>query len=491
MYSLILLSVVSLVLALILTPPLRDLFTRWGVVDRPDGKRKRHTRPVARMGGVPIIAACLGAYGILLLTPFGGGRVVHDALPQIYRLLPAVGVVFAVGLVDDIRGLTPWQKLAGEMVAAGFAMAGGVELNAIAGLQLPTILAVGATVFWMVFCTNAVNLIDGLDGLAAGIALLATATTLIAGLLQGNMALAYATAPLAGALLGFLRYNFNPASIFLGDSGSLTLGFLLGCYSVLWSQKAATMIGMTAPLLTLAVPLADAGLAVVRRFLRQQPIFGSDRGHIHHKLLAMGLKPRRVVLLLYAVAGGFAWLSLGVGLLHANFAQPILFLFVVGVLFGIHLLKYAEFGTARRLMLDGAFRRLLNARMSLDEVEKGLRRAETPEQLWNVMTGAYPDFGFTDVELHLGKTIQRHAAPQAKAAAREQTGAGGGWRVRLELGEAGYLLLQRAAGMHNHVTLAASFVELLEHALPEKLAEFRRLEEEDEAAAAVREAGAV
>src|SRR5258707_5829576 len=133
------------------------------------------------------------------------------------------------------------------------------------------------TIVWLVVCANAFNLIDGVDGLATGLGLFATVTTLIIALLQGNLALAVATAPLVGALLGFLRYNFNPASIFLGDSGSLLVGFLLGCFGVIWSQKSATILGMTAPLMALSIPLVDLCLSIVRRFLRRQPILRCDR----------------------------------------------------------------------------------------------------------------------------------------------------------------------------------------------------------------------
>ena len=153
-------------------------------------------------------------------------------------------------------------------------------------------LSLPLTLLWLVGCANAFNLIDGIDGLATGAGLFATVTILIGALLSNNVPLALATVPLAGALLGFLRYNFNPASIFLGDSGSLTIGFLLGCYGVLWSQKGATMLGMTAPLMALAVPLLDTGLAVARRFLRHQPIMSGDAAHIHHRLLARGLTPK-------------------------------------------------------------------------------------------------------------------------------------------------------------------------------------------------------
>src|SRR5439155_4205751 len=136
------------------------------------------------------------------------------------------------------------------------------------------------TLFWLVLCTNAFNLIDGVDGLAAGLGLFATLTMLVAALAQNNVALAVATAPLAGCLLGFLRYNFNPASVFLGDSGSLLIGFLLGCYGVIWSQKSVTMLGMAAPAMVLAFPLLEVALSVARRFLHNEPIFAGDRGHI-------------------------------------------------------------------------------------------------------------------------------------------------------------------------------------------------------------------
>jgi UDP-GlcNAc:undecaprenyl-phosphate GlcNAc-1-phosphate transferase len=144
------------------------------------------------------------------------------------------------------------------------------------------------TVLWLLACANAFNLIDGLDGLASGVGLFATLTTLCAALMHGDMELALATAPLAGALIGFLRYNFNPASIFLGDCGSLSIGFLLGCYAVMWSQKSATLLGMAAPAIVLAAPLVDTALSIARRFIQHKPIFGADRGHLHHRLLDRG-----------------------------------------------------------------------------------------------------------------------------------------------------------------------------------------------------------
>ncbi len=220
---------------------------------------------------------------------------------------------------------------------------------------------VPATILWLVACSNAFNLIDGLDGLAVGIGLFATATAFLSALLSGNYALALATAPLLGALLGFLPYNFQPASIFMGDCGSLTVGFLLGCFSVIWSQKSATLLGMTAPLLALAIPLLDTALSIARRFLRRQPVFGADRRHIHHRLLARGFTPRRVAYIFYAFAGIIAGLSLLLNSAADRFGGIALIAFCAVVWLAIQYLGYEEFDAARRLIFGGMFRHALNA----------------------------------------------------------------------------------------------------------------------------------
>src|SRR5712691_4022129 len=303
MYSLLFLAASSLLICLALTPLCRDIFTRAGLLDQPDQLRKTHARPVPRMGGVPIAIAYVGSFLLLLLSPFNAGSVLGQHLPLVWKLLPAAGLIFATGLIDDLYGLKSRQKLLGQVAAALSAYWGGVQALTLAGHPVDHWWCLPLTVLWLVGCSNAFNLIDGVDGLAAGLGLFATLTMAIAALLHGNLTLAIATAPLAGALLGFLRYNFNPASIFLGDSGSLLVGFLLGCYGVLWSQKSATLLGMTAPLMALSIPILDVCLSIGRRFLSQSPIFGADRGHIHHRLLDRGLSPRRVALLLYAVGG--------------------------------------------------------------------------------------------------------------------------------------------------------------------------------------------
>jgi len=306
MYSLCGLTAAAFVLSLLLTPLMRDWSIHLGLVDRPDQVRKQHAMATARTGGVPILLSYAGAYALLLLLPLNASGVIREHMAAIWRLMPPVAIIFATGLLDDWRDLRPWQKLAGETAAAIWAYAAGVRIFAVGGHATAPWCGFLLTIAWLILCSNAFNLIDGMDGLAAGVGLTATMTTFIAGLLHGDITLGLATAPLAGCLLGFLRYNFNPASIFLGDSGSLLIGFLLGSYAVIWSQKSATMLGVAGPAMALALPLLEVGLSILRRFLRNEPIFTGDRGHIHHRLLDRGFTPRKAALLLYTTVSA-AW----------------------------------------------------------------------------------------------------------------------------------------------------------------------------------------
>ena len=271
MLILLTLGFTSFVVAFTITPLCRNLAIRWGLVDHPDHIRKLHTRPVPRLGGIPIFIACLVSFAVLLLFHYRSGQIVRGPFSVIWSLLPAAIIIFLTGLIDDLFGAKPWQKLSAQFVAATVAVFSGVQISNIAWHNLPSWVGVIVTVVWLVGCTNAFNLIDGVDGLAAGVGLVATTVTLIAALLGHNIDMAFAIIPIVGALLGFLRFNFSPATIFLGDSGSLLIGFLLGCYSVLWSQKSATILGMTAPVIALSIPLLDTGLAIIRRFLDPNP----------------------------------------------------------------------------------------------------------------------------------------------------------------------------------------------------------------------------
>ena len=277
---------------------------RVGVLDRPDRRRKIHTQPIPRLGGVPIASAVVISLAVFSLIPDAETQLFRSVLGQITPLLPAACLVFVLGLLDDLYDLRPWQKLSGQLAAATWIYVYGFRIESIAGVPFGDAywITYPLTVAWLLACTNAFNLIDGIDGLASGVGFFATVTMLISALLHGNTELLILTVPLAAALLAFLRYNFNPASIFLGDSGSLLIGFLLGSYSIVWSYKSATILGMTAPILALSFPIAETVISVARRMLLGTPVFGADRGHIHHRLLNRGLGPRQAAVLIYAIA---------------------------------------------------------------------------------------------------------------------------------------------------------------------------------------------
>jgi UDP-GlcNAc:undecaprenyl-phosphate GlcNAc-1-phosphate transferase len=370
----------AFVIALILTPIIRDISRSFNVLDRP-GKRKVHVYPLPRVGGVAIAVA----YGVSLISFSGSSLPAADAIPA-WRLLPAAALVFLTGLVDDIFSLKPIVKVLGLAAAATVAYFSGIRMGGLADQPLGMWLELPLTVLWLVATSNALNLIDGLDGLCAGMGLMSTLALFTAAVLHHNYPLAYATLPLAGALLGFLCYNINPATVFLGDSGALLIGFLLGCYGMIWTQKAATLLSMMVPLLALSVPLLDVSLSVLRRFLRRQPIFTADRGHIHHRLLDRGLSARQAVWVLYL----FAALAAAMALLASSFLgtryQGFIILAFCGVaLIGIRQLRYLEFGIASRLLFRGEFHRTVNVRLQVESVAAALEGASSEEEWWGAL----------------------------------------------------------------------------------------------------------
>jgi len=461
MYSLFFLAAISFGFSLLLTPVVREIFLRLGVVDSPDETRKFHMRPIPRVGGIAIALAYLAAFGLLLLSKLNAGTIVWGAFPLIWKLFPAAVLVFIIGLLDDLRRLRPSHKLMGQVAAATMVYFAGVQIVAVGGSHhMAWWLAFPATVIWLVACSNAVNLLDGVDGLAAGIGLVATITMVLAAVVQHNFELAMATVPLAACLLAFLRYNFNPATIFLGDCGSLFVGFLLGCYGILWSQKSTTVLGMTAPLMALALPLFDTAIAIVRRFLHGKPIFGADRGHIHHRLLDRGLTPRRAALLLYGVGTLSAVFSLLVT--TSQLKVPVIIAFCVAVWFGIQHLGYVEFDTARRLLLTGSFRKLLGSHISLHNLETSLSKAQTPDECWTVLKNIYHEFGFYEIHLRLAGRSYREERQKADGSRT--------WRVEIPLSTIDFIHLARefnAAARHNTVApFADSVRKILEAKIP-------------------------
>ena len=458
MIAICLITMTACLLSLLLTPLTRDESLRLGLVDRPDHQRKRHAVATPRTGGIPIL---LSYAGVFALVPFLSPPAGMESLLIVWRLFPPIVLILITGLIDDWRCLKPWQKLAGQVVASICAYAAGVRIPSVAGHTVSPWLALMLTVAWLVLCSNAFNLIDGVDGLAAGIGLTATLTTCLAGMLNGDMAVVLVTAPLAGCLAGFLRYNFHPASIFLGDSGSLLIGFLLGSFSIIWSQKSATMTGVAAPVMTLALPLLEVGLSITRRFLRNEPIFGGDRGHIHHKLLDRGFTPRRVALLLYAAGGLAAVISLFQSVMHHRFAGLAITLSGVAACAGIRYLRYAEFIAAGRFLFAG-LRPVLGAHVKLETLEESLQSATSVEECWAAIERAGRALGYSRMAANLDGL--RFSTESQTASDCPY------WQMRLNLPNDCYVNITQRQGSPEQPILVIPFVEIVRRVLPVKLA---------------------
>jgi UDP-GlcNAc:undecaprenyl-phosphate GlcNAc-1-phosphate transferase len=317
----LLLGLTSLTFTLALTPPIGRISRRLGLVDAPGG-RKVHTHSVPRLGGVALVLASLAALaGVEALRP---GTIDTPNWLAMRPFLIATSLIFLAGLIDDVRGLGPVPKLLFEFAAAGVMMSSGLMIERVTLLGYT--LALGwiawpVTAAWLVGLTNAFNLIDGVDGLAAGIAVLAGSACTAILIASGHPAEAMLLTACVGAALGFLVFNFAPASIFLGDSGSLVIGFLLAATAITGWQKGATALATGVPLMIFAIPIADSALALIRRSLARpsdgrsiramlRQIAQPDREHIHHRMLALGWSVRRTVLILYAITAILSLLAL-------------------------------------------------------------------------------------------------------------------------------------------------------------------------------------
>ena len=455
MYALLALGATALLLCLVLTTICRDIFLKLDIVDNPD-PRKLHRKPIPRIGGIPIALSYIGALGLMLAFAPPTAKIAVQHRGLLYSLLPAVALVFFTGLIDDLITLRPWQKLSGQLIAAVWAVLAGARIHQLYAHAFSVWVTIPLSVLWLVGCTNAFNLIDGLDGLASGVGLFATLTTLLAALLQGNWGLAMATVPLVGCLLGFLRYNFNPASIFLGDSGSLSIGFILGCFGVIWSQKSATLLGMVAPAMALALPLLDVGLSIGRRFLRNQPIFQPDRGHIHHRLLALGFEPRGAPIILYLACGIAAALSLLQSSLSYHLGGLAIVLFCAFTWLGIKRLGYVEFSTARRVLSTGGVLRLVQHEIYLSHFRESVLKAQTRRECWAAIRDACQHLHFASAELTVeGETFAEVFDPTAAETA---------WLFTMSFGKKGSISLRRSMGTESQ-SLLNSFFQILQESI--------------------------
>jgi UDP-GlcNAc:undecaprenyl-phosphate GlcNAc-1-phosphate transferase len=292
-------AVIALVIVVLLTPAVGGMARVLGVVDEPDARRINR-RPIPRLGGLAIF---LG-----IIVPSIAFLDLSEAMRGI---LLGAGVACVVGAIDDFRGLPPVVKLAGQVVAAAIPTAFGVWIDHftfpfIGAVDLPAAVGVPLTIVWIVAVMNMVNFLDGMDGLAAGVCAIAGTTFAVLALSLGKTDAAILSAIVAGACVGFLRHNFFPARIFMGDSGALVLGFVLAAVSVQGLLKTASTVVLFLPLLVLAVPIIDTSFVVLKRLKHGQPISGADRSHLHHRFLNIGFSQRRAAVTMWAWCGTLA-----------------------------------------------------------------------------------------------------------------------------------------------------------------------------------------
>ncbi|MCL2819133.1 MAG: undecaprenyl/decaprenyl-phosphate alpha-N-acetylglucosaminyl 1-phosphate transferase [Actinomycetia bacterium] len=304
----ILMVLVGFVVSVLVTPLIRTFSQRHGLVAEP-GVRKIHHRPTADMGGTAILLGIVVAVAVQLIGErFFGWAGFHSDVTvtplMIAGVLIGTVIVYITGLIDDIYDISAFAKLAGQIIAGLIVALCGVQITYISNPFHPSliqfgIIAIPVTVFYFVAFANIINLIDGMDGLAAGISAIAGASLAVIAIHQYQIAAALLAAAVVGACIGFLRYNFPPASIFMGDQGALSLGFLLGAISLLGVLKTTFTLSFAVPLLVLAIPIFDTFSAIVRRVRSNRPIGEADSSHMHHQLMGRGYTQRQTLTLVY------------------------------------------------------------------------------------------------------------------------------------------------------------------------------------------------
>lgn len=297
MINVFLAFVVSGIISYTAMPFIINLADKIGAIDVPKDARRVHSKPIPRLGGLGIF------FGFLISALC----FIHPNEKVLATLL-ASGLIVCMGIIDDISPLKAKTKLLIQIFCAGIITWAGIRINFFTNpfeddiLIVLNLLSIPVTIFWIVGITNTVNLIDGLDGLAAGISTIAALTLAIVALTSGQYITATLLMGVVGGAVGFLPYNFNPAKIFMGDTGSLFLGFILAVASIIGTIKGATVLAVIIPLFALAIPILDTTFAIIRRFLAGKPIMGADKGHLHHRLLSKGLSQKKTVVYLYAVS---------------------------------------------------------------------------------------------------------------------------------------------------------------------------------------------
>jgi len=405
MTTLLTIFIISLFSSLILTPVARYIGNNFGLVDIPDD-RKVHTTPIPRIGGLAIILSFI--ISLLIINLFDTTVISLFVLDyKMYTFLLGAFIVFGIGLFDDFRNLGPTEKLLFQIIAASTAFYGGIQINGfhLFGTSIEFgIFSYFITVFWFLLFINAVNLADGLDGLAAGIVLFVCLIMVVLLTMRQMYLIAMITAALGGSTLGFLRYNFNPASIFLGDGGSYFLGYTLAALSIMGAFKSQISAIMLIPFIALGVPLFDTLIAPIRRFVYGQNMFRPDSDHIHHRLIKKRLSHHGAVIVIYAAT--FILFILAIILVNIRNEQIGLFLILVGIcaFIVVQKLGYFEYFAVDKVV--GWFRDvgdeigISNERRSFLSQQVNICNSENLSDLWKNTCIALERLTFDMAEIH-------------------------------------------------------------------------------------------
>ena len=419
----------ALVLALLGTFVVRGWAIGRGYVDHPDDARRIHSNPTPNVGGIAVALATLvtfALFGSLVIPDFG-------RRPEILSMLGGSGLIFLLGFWDDTHHLKASTKFVAQIAIATVVFAGGVRILGV-GFgdlwfgQVAGLMSWLVTVFWLVGTANAFNLIDGSDGVAGGAAVFASVSMGIVFALYGDPLGALMATILVGATLGFLFFNFPPATVFMGDCGSLFLGFTLASLGVITTQEAPTLVAVSIPIVAFGVPLLDTSIAIVRRYLRHEPIFSPDRGHIHHRLRDLGLSPRGVAIMLYIACAGCASLSM---LLAAPGRTTVLPVFVVAgavLVVIVQRLNVPELAELSRVVHRGFQQRLvISHNVRIHGLARDVESAQSGPDLVRILEEAFADSEFGAVELWVEEPLGRPLRTSEHA-----TSAEGGIRVRVD-----------------------------------------------------------
>ncbi len=313
-------AVLAALTAFVITPAVSALAYKIGAIDIPKDSRRMHKKPIPRIGGLAIFAGFIFA-----------SLIFCDLTPSLIAIYMGGLIIVAVGIIDDVFRINAWIKLIAQIGVAFIAVSQGIVVeyvNLFGNYVHFGIWAIPITILWIVGLTNAINLIDGLDGLACGVSAICSSSILLVMLLKGDLASAAITATLVGACLGFLPFNSNPAKIFMGDTGALFLGYAMAVISVSGVFKLHTVISFVIPLSIFGLPICDTAFAFIRRIIHGKSPFSPDRGHLHHRLIDMGFNQKQSVHILYAICAILG--TSAVMCTEENFGKAI-FIIVVGI----------------------------------------------------------------------------------------------------------------------------------------------------------------